>query len=219
MKTTTDTQNTNGEAISEQLQELKHSVAAIQSVVEDLRTTGPQLAQNPHPSQQYPSSYTEAVNKPSPLADPHHADVVARAKLTNRHVIVKPTTDDAHSKMNKNLEKDLVSEMNETLATAATTVGDTIHVVPDDIKVIGTCKITNGSIAYTFNSDEAAVWLRTPGALENIQKASGDETAASLQLNNVVVPFAPTTIDIRDSETWRGIESSSGLTAGTICSV
>ncbi len=219
LKTTTDTQNTNGEAISEQLQELKHSVAAIQSVVEDLRTTGPQLAQNPHPLQQYPSSYAEAVNKPSPLADPRHTDVVARAKLANRRVIVKPTTDDARSKMNKNSEKDLVSEMNETLATAATTVGDTLHVVPDDIKVIGARKIMNSGIAYTFNSDEAAVWLQTPGALENIRKASGDETAASLQLNNVVVLFAPTTIDIRDIETWWGIESSSGLTAGTIRSV
>ncbi|SJL06765.1 uncharacterized protein ARMOST_10107 [Armillaria ostoyae] len=91
--------------------------------------------------------------------------------------------------------------------------------VPDDITVIGARKIVNGGIAYTFNSDEAAVWLRTLGALENIRKASGDETAASLQLNNVVVPFAPTTIDIGDIKTWRGIKSSSGLMAGTIRNV
>lgn len=101
LKTTTDTQNTNGEAISKQLQEPKRSIAAIQSIVEDLWTTSPQLAQNPHPLHQYPSSYAEAVNKPSPLADPHHANVVARAKLTNQHVIVKPTTDDAHSTYQK----------------------------------------------------------------------------------------------------------------------
>ncbi|PBK83098.1 hypothetical protein ARMGADRAFT_1019253 [Armillaria gallica] len=67
-----------------------------------------------------------------------------------------------------------------------------------------------------FNSDNAATWLHTPGALENIRRAAGDETAASLQLNNVIVPFAPTTIDIGDNATWRGIENSSGLTTGTI---
>ncbi|SJL18619.1 uncharacterized protein ARMOST_22216 [Armillaria ostoyae] len=140
-------------------------------------------------------------------------------KLTNRCIIVKPTTDDACSKMNKYSEKDLISEMNRTLATAATTVGDTLHVIPDGIVVTGARKIANSGIAYTFNSDEAAAWLWTLGAPENIRKALGDETAASLLLNNVIVPFAPTTINIGDIETWQSIESSSGLMAGTICNV
>ncbi len=70
-----------------------------------------------------------------------------------------------------------------------------------------------------FNSDDAATWLRGPGALEIIQQAAGDGISVSLQLNSVIVPFAPTTIDIENTETWRSIEDSSGLTAGTIRNV
>ncbi len=124
--------------------------------------------------------------------------------------------DETRNKMNKQSEKDLVSEMNEALANMATSVEDILYVVPDDITVIGAHKIANGGVTYMFNSDDAATWLRTPGALENIRRAAGDETAASLQLNNVIVPFAPTAIDIGDNATWRGIENSSGLTTGTI---
>ncbi|KAK0437910.1 uncharacterized protein EV420DRAFT_1241005, partial [Desarmillaria tabescens] len=47
----------------------------------------------------------------------------------------------------------------------------------------------------------------------------GEDTDVSLQLNNVVVPFAPTTIDVKNTETWQGIENSSGLNSGTIRSV
>ncbi|PBK67344.1 hypothetical protein ARMSODRAFT_977012 [Armillaria solidipes] len=156
MKTTVDSQNTNGEAVNKQLQELKQSIATLQ------------------------------------------------AKLANQHIIVKPMADETHNKMNKQLEKDLVSEMNEALATMATSVKDTLCVMPDNIMVIGAHKIANSRVAYMFNSDNAATWLCTPGALENIQRTAGDEMAASLQLNNVIVLFALTTIDIRDNVTYDG---------------
>ncbi len=132
LKTTVDNQNTNGEAINEQLQELKQSVATLQSIVEDLQTMNTQTTSHPNSPQSRPSTYADAVNKssPSPFSDPHHADVVARAKLANRHVIVKPMADETRNKMNKQSEKDLVSEMNEALANMATSVKDILYIMP-----------------------------------------------------------------------------------------
>ncbi|KAK0189720.1 hypothetical protein F5146DRAFT_1139142 [Armillaria mellea] len=128
MKTTVDSQNTNGEAVNKQLQELKQSVAALQSIVEDLQTTNTQTTLQPNSSQPRPSTYAAAVNKPSlsPFSNPCHANVVARAKLANQHVIVKPMADETCNKMNKQSEKDLVSEMNKALASMATNVEDTL---------------------------------------------------------------------------------------------
>ncbi len=51
LKTTVDNQNTNGEAINEQLQELKQSVATLQSIVEDLQTTNTQTTSHPNSPQ------------------------------------------------------------------------------------------------------------------------------------------------------------------------
>ncbi|KAK0450444.1 uncharacterized protein EV420DRAFT_1646679 [Desarmillaria tabescens] len=102
--------------------------------------------------------------------------------------------------------------MYEALASVTTNIEDTLYIMLDDIRVVEAQKIANSGVAYMFNSDDAATWLHTPGALENIQRAAGDETSASLQLNNVIIPFALTTIDIEDNATWHSIENSSGLT-------
>ncbi len=47
----------------------------------------------------------------------------------------------------------------------------------------------------------------------------GEGTSVSLQLNNMIIPFTPTTIDIENKDTWCNIETSSELTTGMICSV
>ncbi|KAK0213912.1 hypothetical protein IW262DRAFT_1242434, partial [Armillaria fumosa] len=79
--------------------------------------------------------------------------------------------------------------------------------------------LTNRGIIYTLNSDEAATWLREPVALENMAQAVGEGNSLSLQLNNVIVPFAPTTIDTENRDTWHNIETSSELAIGMIRSV
>ncbi len=48
---------------------------------------------------------------------------------------------------------------------------------------------------------------------------TGEDTVVCIQLNNIIVPFAPTTINMKNMETWRGIEDSSGLCSRTIHSV
>ncbi|KAK0232569.1 hypothetical protein IW262DRAFT_1499115, partial [Armillaria fumosa] len=121
--------------------------------------------------------------------------------------------------MARRSEKELVQEVNDALSTAMTTAGDMLHLVPDGISVVGARRLANGGIIYTLNSDEAATWLREPVALENMAQAVGEGNSLSLQLNNVIVPFAPTTIDTENRDTWRNIETSSELAIGTIRSV
>ncbi|PBK82588.1 hypothetical protein ARMGADRAFT_1090163 [Armillaria gallica] len=219
IKTAADTQGTNGEAVSKQLQELKQNVTALQSIVEDLHITNIQPIPIPTPTHSNATSYADIAARPSPFTDPHHANAIAKAKLANRCIIVKPVTDKVKSKMGKHSKKNLISSMNTALSIMATKLGEVLHIVPEDVKVIGVHKLTNSGMIYMFNSDDAATWLRGPGALENIQQAAGDGISVSLQLNSVIVPFAPTTIDIENTKTWHSIEDNSGLTAGTICNV
>ncbi|SJL15510.1 uncharacterized protein ARMOST_19010 [Armillaria ostoyae] len=224
LKTTAETQDTSDNAANEQLRELKQNVLSLQSIVEDLRSAKPHPAPVPTPtqsqSQSSPLSYANVTAKANPFTgDPRHSDVIAKAKLANRRVIVKPTTEDAMAAMARRSEKELVKEVNDALSIATTITGDTLHMVPDGISVVGARKLANGGVIYTLNSDKAATWLREPVALENIAQAVGEETSVSLQLNNVIVPFAPTTIDIENEDTWRNIETSSELTTGTIRSV
>ncbi|KAK0214581.1 hypothetical protein IW262DRAFT_1466358 [Armillaria fumosa] len=224
LKTTAETQDTNDNAANEQLQELKQNVLSLQSIVEDLRSTKPHPARDPTPtqlqSQSTPLSYANATAKTNSLAsDPRHSDIIAKARLANRRIIVKPVTEDVTAAMARRSEKELVQEVNDALSTAMTTAGDMLHLVPDGISVVGARRLANGGIIYTLNSDEAATWLREPVALENMVQAVGEGNSLSLQLNNVIVPFAPTTIDTENRDTWRNIETSSELAIGTIRNV
>ncbi len=83
IKTVADTQYTNGEAVSEQLQELKQNVTALQSIVEDLHVTNIQPMPIPTPTHSNAISYADIAARPSPFTDPHHADAIAKAKLAN----------------------------------------------------------------------------------------------------------------------------------------
>ncbi len=73
IKTAADTQYTNGEAVSEQLQELKQNVTALQSIVEDLHVTNIQPMPIPTPTHSNAISYADIAARPSPFTDPHHA--------------------------------------------------------------------------------------------------------------------------------------------------
>ncbi|KAK0243334.1 hypothetical protein EDD85DRAFT_947478 [Armillaria nabsnona] len=223
LKSTAETQNTNNEAVNEQLRELKQNVSSLHTIVEDLCNAKshpiPSYPPTQSQTQSAPLSYASVVAKSNPFADPRHSNVIAKAKLANRRVIVKPMTEEAKAAMAKRSKKELVKEVNDALSIATTTINDTLHVVPEDVSVVGTRKLTNGGIIYTLNSDEAATWLREPIALENMAQAIGEGINISLQLNNVIVPFAPTTIDIGNEDTWRNIETSSELITGTIRSV
>ncbi len=216
-KTMAKNQDTSDNAANEQLQELKQNVVSLQSIVEDLRSTKPYPAPVPitTQSQSTPLSYANITTK----ADPCYSNVIAKAKLANCHIIVKPMTEDVTAAMARRSEKELVKEVNDALSIATTTTGDMLHIVPDGISVVGARKLANGGIIYTLNSDEAAAWLQEPVALENMAQAMGEGTSVSLQLNNVIVPFAPTTIDIKNEDTWHNIEMSSELTTRTIRSI
>ncbi|KAK0449952.1 hypothetical protein EV421DRAFT_1899467 [Armillaria borealis] len=219
IKTTIDTQKTYSAAIKEQLQELKKNVSAIQTTVTDIQseaTRPPLLVPN---SQSHTMSYAEMATRPSLFADPHHADVIAKAKIADQCVIMKPTTETTMSTTAKSTEKELVTDINKALSLAVTTVDDDLIIVPEEHRVVGSRKLTSGGVMYIFNSDEAAAWLREPGAERLVNQATGEDTIVCLQLNNIIVPFAPTTIDVKNMETWRGIEDSSGLRSGTIRSV
>ncbi|SJL13992.1 uncharacterized protein ARMOST_17444 [Armillaria ostoyae] len=183
--------------------------------------TAPSFAstQSQSQPQSTPLSYANVVTKSNPFADPRHSDVIAKAKLANRCIIVRPMTEEARATMAKHSEKELVKEVNDALLIATTTANDTLHVVPEDVSIVGVRKLANGGIIYTLNSDEAATWLREPMALENMAQAVGEGNNVSLQLNNVIVPFAPTTIDIENEDTWRNIKTSSELATGTIRSI
>ncbi len=92
--------------------------------------------------------------------------------------------------------------MNEELMlTTVSTIGN-LSKVPEEHKAVSTCKLANSGVAYTFNSDRAAAWLCEAGSLDCIQQAVGEDTVVTLQLNNVIIPFTPTTIDITDTNTW-----------------
>ncbi|KAK0447960.1 hypothetical protein EV421DRAFT_1923438 [Armillaria borealis] len=220
----TETQDTSDNATNEQLQELKQTVLSLQSIVEDLHSAkchpAPISTSTQFQLQSSLLSYANVTAKANPFTgNPCHSDVIAKAKLANLCVIVKPTTEDMMAAMARHSEKELVKEVNDTLSIATTTTGDTLHMVLDGISVVGACKLTNGGIIYTLNSDKAATWLQEPVALENMVQAVGEETSVSLQLNNVIVPFVPTTIDIENEDMWCNIKTSSKLTTGTICSV
>ncbi len=154
-----------------------------------------------------------------PKLDPKHADTIAKAKIANQYVIIKPTSEAARIGMKITMEKQLVEQMNEALFIASTGESGTPGYTPKENRVVGARKLANGGIAYTFNTDEAAAWLCKPDAIDAIQQAAGQETAASLQLHNVIIPFAPTMIDIKDTATWQSIKESTRLREGTICNI
>ncbi|KAK0437363.1 hypothetical protein EV421DRAFT_1907388 [Armillaria borealis] len=211
LKSMAETQNTNDEAVNEQLRELKQNISSLHTIVEDLRNAKPHTApssastQSQSQPQSTPLSYANVVTKSNPFADPRHSDVIAKAKLANRCIIRS--------------KKELVKEVNDALSIATTTANDTLHVEPEDVSIVGTRKLANGGIIYTLNSDEAATWLQEPMALENMAQAVGEGNNVSLQLNNVIVPFVPMTINIKNEDTWRNIETSSKLATGTIHSI
>ncbi|KAK0438655.1 hypothetical protein EV421DRAFT_1738407 [Armillaria borealis] len=186
LKTASGTHNNTIEATNEQLQELKRSVGTLQTLVEDLRTSIPQPTPSQPTSQTRPLSYAEATSKPSPFTDPCHADIVAKAKLADWRISVKPQTDTAKAEISKLTEKDLIRKMNEELMLAAMSTTDNPYEVPEEHKAVGARKLANGGVAYMFNSDGAAAWLREAGSLDCIQQAAGEGTVISLQLNNTI---------------------------------
>ncbi len=162
LKTTVENQDTSDNAANEQLQELKQNVVSLQSIVEDLHSAKPYPAPvlTPTQSQSTTLSYANVTTKANPFAgDPCHSDIIAKAKLANRRVIVKPMTEDVTAAMARRSKKELVKEVNDALSIATTTTGNMLHIVPDGISVVGACKLANGGIIYTLNSDEAATWL------------------------------------------------------------
>ncbi|KAK0219462.1 hypothetical protein EDD85DRAFT_797355 [Armillaria nabsnona] len=137
LKTASGTHNNTIEATNEQLQELKRSVGTLQNLVEDLRTSIPQPTPSQPTSQTQPLSYAEATSKPSPFTDPRHADIVAKAKLADRRVIIKPQTDTAKAEISKLTEKDLIRKMNEELMLTTMSTTGNLFEVPEEHKAVG----------------------------------------------------------------------------------
>ncbi|KAK0455648.1 uncharacterized protein EV420DRAFT_554995 [Desarmillaria tabescens] len=193
-------------------------MTTIQAAINDIRNSKESMSpsNNSTNTQPHQLSYAEATGRlQGPRMDPKHADTIAKARIANRRVIIKPTSDVARNRMKETTEKEMVERMNEALLTASAGETGTPICIPEEYKVVGAQKLVNGGIAYTFNTDKAAAWLREPNTIKAVQQAAGLETVASLQLHNMIVPFAPTTIDIGDTVTWQSIKESSGLKAGT----
>lgn len=140
-----------------------HNTSAIQTTVTNIQSeaTCPLLLPN---SQPHMILYVEMAIWPSPFADSHYTDVVAKAKIADQCVIVKPTTELAMSTIAKSTKKDLVTDINKALSLAVTTVDGDLAIVPDEHRVVRSQKLTSGGVMYIFNSDEAAAWLCEPGA-------------------------------------------------------
>ncbi|KAK0222773.1 hypothetical protein EDD85DRAFT_796288 [Armillaria nabsnona] len=122
LKTTAENQDTSNNVANEQLRELKQNVVSLQSIVEDLRSAKPYPTPVPTPtqSQSTPLSYANVTTKANPFAgNPRHSNVIAKAKLANRRIIVKPMTEDATAAMARRSEKELVKELRQLLATCS----------------------------------------------------------------------------------------------------
>lgn len=124
----------------ESIQEIKKDMAAIQAAIDDIHNTKEPTISNSDPThmQSHQLSYAEMASwSHGPKLDPKHADTIAKAKIANQHVIIKPTSKAARIRMKITMEKQLVEQMNETLFIASTGESGTPGYTPKENRVVG----------------------------------------------------------------------------------
>ena len=195
-----------------QIHSISEGMAVIQKTVEEMKTQNaastlmvPQQHCSCHPS------YREALtNHPSPPDDicPPKDHARAQTAVKERQILINLARDHPVSKQ--------ICSRKELIAIFQTALTNKTDDNTPDLGLKSLTILCNGGILLELLSKEAAQWLSDSSHLESLSATSGSKLTIKARTFNIVVPFLPTSTDLKDPNTLRMMEVDNKIPCGSI---